>query len=100
MEDIAILGTAANGDEAIRMTGELQPDVVLLDVAMPGMDGIAASQQIVEQVPTAQVILMFTQDKTDYQQRCDGAGAKAYLVKPFDGDALGTMIRRVYRQRD
>jgi pilus assembly protein CpaE len=99
VQDIAILGTAASGKEGIQMTVELQPDIVLLDVDMPGVDGITASQRIVEQVPTAQVILMFTQDKADYQQRCDRARAKAYLVKPFDGVELEATIRRVYQQR-
>ena len=100
VRDIVILGTAANGEEGIQMTVELQPDIALLDVDMPGVDGITATQRIIEQVPTAQVILMFTQDKADYQQRCDRAGAKAYLVKPFDGVELEATIRRVYQQRD
>ena len=98
-KDIVAEWTAANGEKGIQMTVELQPDIVLLDVDMPGMDGITASQQIVEQAPTAQVILMFTRNETDYQQRCDRAGAKAYLVKPFNGGELVTAIRRVYEQK-
>jgi pilus assembly protein CpaE len=99
-QDIAILGTAANGQEGIQMTVELQPDIVLLDVDMPGVDGIAAAQRIAEQAPTAQVILMFTRDKADYQQHCDRAGAAAYLVKPFNLAELEAAMRRVYQQRN
>jgi len=76
-EDITILETADNGQEAIQMSVELQPDIVLLDVDIRGMDGITATQHIVEQVPTAQVILMFTQDQSDHQQRCDQAGGRS-----------------------
>ena len=100
IQDVEVLEAAANGKEGIQMAVELQPDIVLLDVDMPGMDGITAAQRIVEQVPTAQVILMFTQDEADYQQRCDRAGARAYLVKPFRSAELEAAIRRVCQQRN
>lgn len=100
LEDgIKVLGVAASGEQGIQMTVELQPDIVLVDVNMPGMDGITAAQRIIEQAPTTRVILMFTEDKADYRQRSDLAGAKAYLVKPFTADELGITIRRVYEQR-
>ena len=98
-DSITVLGVAANGEQGIQMTVEPQPDIVLVDVNMPGMDGITAAQRIIEQVPMTRVILMFTKDEADYRQRSDLAGAKAYLIKPFPADELVVTIHRVYQQR-
>ena len=96
---IEVLGAAANGEQGIQMTVELQPDIVLIDVNMPAMDGITAAQRIIEQVPVTRVILMFTKDEDNYRQRSDLAGAKAYLIKPFPADELVATIHRVCQPR-
>lgn len=95
--DIEIAGTASNGREGIDLAMKLQPDIVLMDINMPGMDGIAASEAISSQVPQAQVIMMSVQGEADYLRRSMLAGAREFLTKPFSGEELATSIRRVYQ---
>ena len=94
--DIEVVGAATNGQEGIEMAGELQPDVVLMDINMPGVDGIKASEIITQQSPYTQVIIMSVQGESDYLRRSMLAGAREFLIKPFTGGELITSIRRVY----
>jgi pilus assembly protein CpaE len=94
--DIEVVGAATNGQEGIEMAGELQPDVVLMDINMPGVDGIKASEIITQQSPYTQVIIMSVQGEADYLRRSMLAGAREFLIKPFTGGELITSIRRVY----
>ena len=83
------------------MAAKLRPDVVLMDINMPDMDGIAATEQLSSTVPTAAVVMMSVQGEADYLRRSMLAGAREFLVKPFSSDELTASIRQVYaRERD
>jgi pilus assembly protein CpaE len=94
--DIEIVGTAANGQEAIEQARKLQPNIVLMDINMPDMDGITASQEITRVAPMCQVIMMSVQSEADYLRRSMLAGAMDFLTKPFTSEELTSSIHRVY----
>ncbi len=94
--DIEVVGSAASGSESLSMAGELLPDVVLMDINMPDMDGIAATEKLSSEVPTASVVMMSVQGEADYLRRSMLAGAREFLVKPFSSDELTASIRQVY----
>ncbi len=94
--DIELAGEAEDGPTAIQRAKALEPDIVLMDINMPGMDGIRATEALANEVPTAQVIMMSVQGETDYLRRAMLAGARDFLVKPFGADELANTIRRVY----
>lgn len=96
-KDIEIVGTAANGREGVELAVKFQPDVVLMDINMPEMDGIAASEAISAQAPNVQVVMMSVQGEADYLRRSMLAGAREFLIKPFSGDELVTSIHRVHQ---
>lgn len=98
-QDIEVISQAGNGEEAIEMAKADQPDIILMDINMPGIDGIGASQRISELVPHAQIIIMSVQSDSDYLRRAMMAGARDFLTKPFGGDELVAAIRRVYNKR-
>lgn len=98
-QDIEVINQAGNGEEAIEMARADQPDIILMDINMPGIDGIGASQRISELVPSAQIIIMSVQSDSDYLRRAMMAGARDFLTKPFGGDELVAAIRRVYDKR-
>ena len=82
-EDIEMVGGAEDGPTALQLAREIQPDIILMDINMPGMDGIRATEAIVESVPLAQVIMMSVQGETDYLRRAMLAGAySSRLVLP------------------
>ena len=95
--DIEILGTAANGREAIDQARKLQPNIVLMDINMPDMDGITASQEINRVAPMCQVIMMSVQSEADYLRRSMLAGAMDFLTKPFTSEELSSSIHRVFQ---
>ncbi len=95
--DIDVVGAATNGEEGIEMAVELKPDIVLMDINMPGVDGITASEKITQQVPFCQIIMMSVQGEADYLRRSMLAGAREFLIKPFSSDELVSSIRRVYQ---
>lgn len=95
--DIEIVGTAANGREGVDLAVKLQPDIVLMDINMPEMDGIAASEAISAQAPHIQVVMMSVQGEADYLRRSMLAGAREFLIKPFSGEELVNSIHRVYQ---
>jgi AmiR/NasT family two-component response regulator len=82
-----VVGEAADGQQAIDLTEELRPDLVILDVKMPGLDGISAAEQIVG-AATAPVIMLTAFSQRDLVERAAEAGAMAYLLKPFDKSDL------------
>ncbi|MCI0582575.1 MAG: response regulator [Chloroflexi bacterium] len=99
--DIDVVGAAASGAEAITMAVALVPDVVLMDINMPDMDGIATTEQLAVKCPTAAVVMMSVQGEADYLRRSMLAGAREFLVKPFSSDELTASIRQVWaRERD
>jgi pilus assembly protein CpaE len=99
--DMTVVGAASGGREAIALATELLPDVVLMDINMPDMDGIATTEKLSTAVPTAAVVMMSVQGEADYLRRSMLAGAREFLVKPFSSDELSASIRQVYaRERD
>jgi pilus assembly protein CpaE len=99
--DIEVVGAASSGAEALQLAGSLKPDVVLMDINMPDMDGIAATEQLAARVPTTAVIMMSVQGEADYLRRSMLAGAREFLVKPFSSDELTASIRQVHiRERE
>jgi pilus assembly protein CpaE len=99
--DVQVVGAAASGSEAIEMATTLKPDVVLMDINMPDMDGITATEHLAAAVPTASVVMMSVQGEADYLRRSMLAGAREFLVKPFSSDELNASIRQVWsRERD
>ena len=96
-DDIEVCGTAAEGKKAIEETRRLQPDVVLMDVNMPVLDGIQATEILAQEVPGSPVIIMSVQGERDYLRRAMQAGAREFLIKPFSGDELVAAVRRVHQ---
>ncbi|MBI5879830.1 MAG: response regulator [Chloroflexi bacterium] len=94
-KDVEVAATGGTGDDAVRLAIEHQPDVVLMDINMPGMDGIAASEQITRQVPGTQIVIMSVQAEPDYLRRAMLAGAREFLIKPFSSEQLANTIRAV-----
>ncbi len=94
--DIEVVGVAASGQEGVNLAKEFKPHVILMDINMPGMDGITATEEIMKAVPTAQVVMLSVQGETDYLRRAMLAGARDFLTKPPSGDELMSTIRRVY----
>jgi len=95
--DIEVVGTAGSGPEALEMARRLYPDVVLMDINMPEMDGIKAAELMSSELPGIGIIMMSVQGEQDYLRRAMLAGAREFLVKPFSGDDLVRSIRHVYR---
>lgn len=93
--DIVVVGSARSGEEAINQAVETQPDVVLMDINMPDMDGIKATELIIEKVPFAQIVILSIQNEPDYMRRAMLAGARYFLSKPPSGDELIDTIRVV-----
>jgi pilus assembly protein CpaE len=99
--DVEVVGAADSGRQALEMAARLRPDVVLMDINMPDMDGITATEQLAAEVPTAAVVMMSVQGEADYLRRSMLAGAREFLVKPFSSDELSASIRQVYtRERE
>ncbi len=94
-QDIEVVGTARSGEEALEIAREVQPDVVLMDINMPGMDGISATEALLEDVPFAQIVILSVQNETDYMRRAMLAGARDFISKPPSADELITTIRTV-----
>ena len=92
-EDIELVGEARNGPEAVRLCGQLQPDVVLMDMMMPEMDGVAATQAIKEQYPDIQVLVLSSFSDHASVQRAVQAGAIGYVLKDMPMDELADGIR-------
>jgi pilus assembly protein CpaE len=99
--DVEVVGAAASGSEALSMAIRLQPDVVLMDINMPDMDGIATTERLSAEAPGTAVVMMSVQGEADYLRRSMLAGAREFLVKPFSSDELTASIRQVYtREQD
>jgi pilus assembly protein CpaE len=92
--DVDVVGLARTGKEAIQITQELNPDVVLMDINMPDMDGISATESIRSQQPAVQVVILSVQSDQNYMRKAMLAGARDFLTKPPMGDELISAIRR------
>ncbi|WP_410877191.1 response regulator [Nocardia sp. A7] len=92
--DLAVVGEAANGVEAVRLYAELTPDLVVMDLRMPGLDGVAATQQILASSPRAKVLVLTTFDDDEHLLPALSAGAAGYFVKDTEPAVLLDAIRR------
>ncbi len=92
--DVDVVGLARTGKEAIQISQELNPDVVLMDINMPDMDGISATEAIRAKQPAVQVVILSVQSDQNYMRRAMLAGARDFLTKPPMGDELISAIRR------
>jgi pilus assembly protein CpaE len=92
--DVEVVGVARTGKEAIQISQDMQPDVVLMDINMPDMDGISATEAIRLKQPAVQVVILSVQGDQNYMRRAMLAGARDFLTKPPMGDELISAIRR------
>ena len=92
-DDLEVVGEAGNGQEALTAVSQLKPDVVLMDLRMPILDGVAATRQISQQHPTSKVIVLTTFDEDEYVFDGLRAGAVGYLLKDVSSDKLIEAIR-------
>jgi len=96
-DDIEILGEARDGTEAVELVGELRPDVVLMDIAMPGLNGIEATRLIREQYPHTRVLVLSQHGERQYVLAVLQAGASGYILKRALGSDLLGALRAVAR---
>jgi pilus assembly protein CpaE len=94
--DMVIVASAGGGQEAVEFAKKERPDVILMDINMPDMDGITATEIIANTVPESPIIMMSVQGEQDYLRRSMLAGAREFLVKPFSADELVNAIRHVH----
>ncbi len=95
--EVEIVGEANNGQEAVELFARLQPDVVLMDLQMPVMDGPEATQRIREHTPDARILVLTTYATDEFIFKALRAGAKGYLLKDASADELISAIRSVYQ---
>ncbi len=93
--DIEVVGSARTGEEAIQLSSDTKPDVVLMDINMPDMDGIEATERLLSEVSYAQVVMLSVNSEPDYMRRAMLAGARDFIAKPPSGDELISTIRLV-----
>ena len=95
--DLEVIDTADNGEDAIKKVETLQPDIVLMDMEMPGMDGMSATRTICQKFKDVRVLVLSTYDRQEYVSRSLGAGAMGYLLKGTPAKELTDAIRSVHR---
>jgi len=96
-QEFKVVGSVGTGRDAIKAAIETRPDIVIMDINMPDMDGIQATSEITKRLPTAAVIMMSVQTDPDYMRKAMQAGARQFLGKPIDPDELYSTIRGVYK---
>jgi DNA-binding NarL/FixJ family response regulator len=96
-EDIEVVGEAKDGREAIEACKRLEPDVVLMDIAMPGLGGLEATLEITRDVPRTRVLVLTQYDDREYVSRFLKAGVSGYVLKKAAGSDLASAIRSVHR---
>lgn len=97
--DMEVIGNAASGQDAVRRASELQPDIVLMDIHMPDMDGIQATWLVSSKVPNGAVIMVTSEERIDFLQKAMSAGAQGYVLKPFgNGEPLLRAVRDAHQR--
>lgn len=95
VDDIEVIGEAENGAQALTLYEKLRPDVVLMDIRMPEMDGVEATRRLISNWPEARVVILTTFDDNEYVFDGLRAGAMGYLLKDVSGDELAQAVRTV-----
>jgi two-component system response regulator DesR len=95
--DLTVIGMASDGAEALRLAEELRPDVCLMDIQMPGMDGVEATRRIREASPTTQILIVTTFARPGYLRSALDAGASGFIVKDAPAEQLAEAVRGVHR---
>ncbi|NJM17625.1 MAG: response regulator transcription factor [Richelia sp. RM2_1_2] len=95
--DLEVVGEAANGKEAVEFVETLQPNVILMDIRMPLMDGVAATREIKEKFPQIKILVLTTFDDDEYIKAALQNGAMGYLLKDTPSEELAVAIRAVHR---
>jgi DNA-binding NarL/FixJ family response regulator len=100
--DLQVIGEASNGQQAIELLTALRsqnqlPDVILMDIRMPIMDGVMATQQVCQQFPDSKILILTTFDDTEYVAEALRFGAKGYLLKDTPSEELAEVIRMIHR---
>ncbi|MDX1991739.1 MAG: response regulator [bacterium] len=98
--DFKVIGVAGTGREGVELAKEYQPDIIIMDINMPDMDGLQATSHIKKSVPASAVIIMSVQNDPDYMRRAMLAGARDFLTKPINMDELYNTIRTVYKSTE
>jgi pilus assembly protein CpaE len=93
--DMEVVGGARTGKEALSLARESQPHVVIMDINMPDMDGISATEAMLKELPNTQIVILSVQNEPDYMRRAMLAGARDFLPKPPSADELVATIRKV-----
>ena len=96
-EDLEVVGESENGDIAVTMAGTLKPDVIIMDVRMPVMDGIRATSQIIRANPVTRVVIVTLSEMEDDLYEAVRAGARSYLLKETDAHIIVDAVRSVHR---
>ncbi|MGK0186278.1 MAG: DNA-binding NarL/FixJ family response regulator [Verrucomicrobiales bacterium] len=95
--DIKIIGEASDGRSTVELAAKLRPDVVVMDIAMPLMNGIEATRQIMHQLPEAKILILSAHSDDAYVEQVIALGAKGYLIKQTAAQVLAESIRRVHQ---
>ena len=93
IDDLELVGEAGSGEEAVRLCQHVQPDVVLMDMVLPGMDGVATTRVVRERCPDTRIIVLTSFPEEDFVQRALEAGATSYLLKNVGASELASAIR-------
>lgn len=96
-DGVEVVGTAGNGQEALEQIANLQPDVILMDVRMPVLDGVAATAQVRRQFPACRVLMLTTFDDEEYVMEALRAGATGYLLKDIPARDLAQAVQAAHR---
>ena len=95
-DDLELVGQASDGEEALRVFEEARPDIVLMDLKMPRMDGVEATRRLLERVPEAHIIALTSFEDETLVQKALEAGASGYLLKDIGADDLADAIRKAH----
>ena len=94
-DDISVVGTIGNGQEAVNRVNELQPDVILLDLNMPGLSGLNATEMILEERPDTRILILSMHDSPEYISTALSHGARGYILKDVPTEEIRTAIDTV-----
>ena len=92
---LEVVGEAADGEQAVTMYSELSPDLVLMDITMPNLDGTEALQQIIAQDPAAQIVMITAMGQKEQVLTAIKCGARDFIIKPFDQERVTETLSRI-----